>query len=379
MIAYDHATKFQVTTNPSRAREILEKRIEEGRKSAVSLFERLHTDLPRDDIKRGQAVHFGTKDFSGSHEALFPELVMGYAEKEATIHKHALGQLAQRAGVPGAYLAELANGTEWQRKLAAGILNTHYHEGTPDSRYLIRAVRDEVRGFLSDRFRRLDNRPLAETLIDEARTLGALPIDGTGSDTRVSMKIILPQIFEPVPGEVIAFGLEWSNSDFGAALHAIRAFVLRVWCLNGATMENSLAQVHLGRQLGDDIELSRETYELDTKTSVSALRDVVRGTLAPKKVEALCAGIQRANENKVDWKNVQTGLAKKLLKSEMEAARHSFESDDEINLPAGNTMWRVSNSISWLAGKTTDPDRKLELQRLAGELVDGKADVKLAA
>jgi flagellar biosynthesis chaperone FliJ len=84
--------------------------------------------------------------------------------------------------------------------------------------------------------------------------------------------------------------------------------------------------------------------------------------------------VQKAHEEKVDWKNVRGGLAKKLLKSELAAAQAAFDSPDVYNLPEGNTMWRVSNAISWIAGSTEDADRKLELQRLAGELVDGRKD-----
>ena len=72
------------------------------------------------------------------------------------------------------------------------------------------------------------------------------------------MRALLPTVYEPVTGEVIAFGVEWGNSDFGAALHSVRAFILRLICLNGATMANDLAQVHLGRGISDDVELSAE-------------------------------------------------------------------------------------------------------------------------
>jgi hypothetical protein len=102
-------------------------------------------------------------------------------------------------------------------------------------------------------------------------------------------------------------------------------------------MENALNQVHLGRQMSEDIELSARTYELDTRASISALKDVVAGTLSPRKVEQLCAGIQKAHEEKVDWKNVKGGLAKKLLKSELAAAQAAFDSPDVYNLPEGNT------------------------------------------
>ena len=201
-----------------------------------------------------------------------------------------------------------------------------------------------------------------------------MPIDGHATDTRVAVKAILPYVFEPVPGEALAIGVEWGNSDFGCGKHATRAFLFRLWCLNGATMEDALAQVHLGGKIGDDVELSQRTYELDTRTQVSALRDVVRGVLAPAKVDTLLAAIKQAHEKQVEWRNVGPALAKKLLKGELAEAKAMFEGDDVVNLPPVKSMWRASNAISWIAGKTEDVDRKLELQRLAGELVDGRRD-----
>lgn len=65
-------------------------------------------------------------------------------------------------------------------------------------------------------------------------------------------------------------------------------------------------------------------------------------------------------------------LGKKLLKEELKNVRDAFESEDVINLPAEKSVWRVSSAISWIAGKTGDGDRKLELQRLAGAVIHGK-------
>jgi hypothetical protein len=369
-----------IRTQSGRARDILEKKIETGRAAAMQVFERINREAPRDAIAKGQAIHFGVADYDNMENPAIG-LSLGSSEECLGIHKHALGQFAGRAGIPSAYLAELAGAEfgSWKRNLATEILSRHYHDGEKNSRFLVRQVGTQVRGFLSDKYRRLDSRPLIEAFAAECAKVGAVPVDGTMSDTRVTMKALIPRVYEPVPGEVIALGIEWGNSDFGAALHSVRAFILRVWCLNGAVMENALAQVHLGRGISDDIELSQKTYELDTRASISALRDVVAGTLSEKAVNALCAGIQRADEEKVEWRSVSSKLGKKLLKSEMEEARKAFESDDVVNLPAGKSVWRVSNALSWLAGHTEDPDRKLELQRFAGEVIHGRAEAAVAA
>ena len=355
----------------NKAREILENKIAQGRVSAAALFEHAATKAPTDTVAKGKALHF-TGDIGG--------LRLGVGEINATVHKHALGQFAQRAGVPGQYLRELATSPEaWRSQLAARILDEHYQAGASDQRFLLRSVNNEVRGFLSDRYRRLDSRPLLEAFAGECQKTGAVPVDGVVTETRMTLRALLPTVYEPVPGEVVAFGVEWGNSDYGAAAHSVRAFMLRVWCLNGATMENSLSQVHLGRGISDDVELSKKTYDLDTRTSVSAMRDIVGGLLSPRRVEHAIATVRGSAEKLVEWKHVAPALSKALLKGELASVRDSFESPDVYNLPAGNSMWRVSNAISWIAGSTADADRKLELQRLAGQVLNGQKDAALAA
>jgi len=358
----------------SKAREILERKIESGRASAIRLIEHVRDAAPIDTIAKGSEFLFRPTDAGVTIERASVGKALG-------IHKHALQQLASRAHVPGAYINDLVAGTPWQKELAADILNRHYHKGE-DARMLVRSVKAgnglEVRGVMSDRYRRLDSRPLVAAFCESIQSVGAVAVDGHVTDTRVALRALLPTVYEPIEGEALCLGIEWGNSDFGAARHTIRAFILRLWCLNGATMENALAQVHVGGKLGHDIALSQRTYELDTQASASALDDVIRGTIAPEKVEVLLAGIRSAHEKKIDWKNAKGSLAKKLLKGELDAVAQAYESKDNYNMPEGQTTWRLSNAISWIAGHTEDGDRKLELQRLAGEVVNGKRDREFA-
>jgi hypothetical protein len=63
-------------------------------------------------------------------------------------------------------------------------------------------------------------------------------------------------------------------------------------------------------------------------------------------------------------------LRKVLTKGEVDAVVQTFNSPDVENLPPGNSKWRLSNAISWVAGTLVDADRKLDLMRLAGSVVE---------
>jgi len=115
----------------------------------------------------------------------------------------ALGQIAGRAGVPLQYLRELAapQSASWQHQLASEILRQHYGNAG-DVRVLVRSVRGQLRGWVSDKYRRLDSRPLVDALANEARSAGAVPIDGVVTETRVAIKVIVPRILDAHPRRV---------------------------------------------------------------------------------------------------------------------------------------------------------------------------------
>ena len=377
MLAHQGSYDAVSTSNAAQAaRNLMERKIETGRASAVAMYEHVHASVPNDALVRGRGLKFGYGLMPDE-----PAITVEAGGTAMTVHKHALAQMSTKAGIPGHYLTELVSAPEpWKHELAARTLNDHFGRSElATSRHLVRAVGGQVRAVLSDKFRRLDSRPLLEAFSEECNALGAVPVEGTASDTRVALKAYLPMVFEPVANEVMCLGVEWSNSDFGAGKHALRGFIFRLWCANGCTMEDAMSQVHLGGRLAETIEFSSRTYELDTRTSVSALRDVVRGVLGPKGVDQLLTTIKQADEKKVEWKNVSTLLGKKLLKEELKAVKDAFESDDCINMPAEKSIWRVSNAISWIAGKVEDEDRKLDLQRVAGLVIHGRQEAEVAA
>lgn len=346
-----------MSSNPYR--NVLDNKIAAGARSASNVIERIHADVPTDQIASARALSFVAS-------SIVNELTVGLGDDAYTASDHALAQVAEKGGMPSAYLKDLARGHDWQRALAAHALTEHYAH--IEGRVLARSVRGQLRGLLSDRYRRIDSRPLVDALATEAQALGAVPVDGVATDTRVALKVILPDVIEPVPGEFLAYGLEWSNSDYGNGTHGVRAFALRVACLNGMTRENLLRQIHLGGKLHEEIAFSDRTHRLDTAASVSALRDVVRGTLSPRGVEAMSLAIRKAADKEYSAKQLATAV-RVLPKADQKLIVDAYESGDVVNLPPGNTAWRASNAISWVARHTEDAEKRLELERAAGTII----------
>ena len=308
--------------------------------------------------------------FDGDGEAL----MMNMPEGQFSLHSNAVSQLADRMGVPQRYLRTLAGGEEWERQLAATILNQH-SDWTQRSRVLVRAVGMQVRGVLSDSYRRLNSVQILMAFIEEAAGQGAVISDAYMNDTKVWAETILPQpIVVPTAknGDVIIFaGARFSTSDYGDGAVDMRAFLLNGACLNGMVRESVMKQIHLGSKLPDSLALSQKTYELDTKTTVSAVRDLTRGLFSADSIREKAYEIQGASEMEVDLEREIKKLTSSgsLLKAEgQEVEKLLMKNDPNDGVQGGATLWKLTQAITAHARDLT-PERSRELHEISGHLM----------
>ena len=348
----------------------LETLIAKGRETAGTVIDHVMKNQPTDRLARASALHFQADPGTTAIAVVYPDGAAIAERLNQRLHRNALVQMAHTSDLPLKFIDGLQDtAAPWGRELLAHNLNTVFANRNPKARYLLRSLGGELRGFLSDRYRRLDSRPIIEAFATAVQHKGALPYDGYVTDTKVAIQAIMPEVYEPVPGEMVAYGLSLENSDFGNGALSIRAYPLRIWCTNLAITQEEMRQVHLGKRLDDSTRYSNRTYELDAKTTVSALRDVIDGQLDADSLKRRMEAIRHANDQIVGTEKAKETLRKLLQKGESEAASQAFDSPDTYNLPAGNTNWRLSNAISWIAGQTKDAERKLDLMKIAGEVL----------
>jgi hypothetical protein len=156
----------------------------------------------RDEQPSDQVVPSSRLDWRPAGDGV--EILIG--DQPSKVHPHALGQMAQRAGIPAAYVSHLSE-SEWGRDTLAYNLRRGYREGAAAGRYLVRSVNGEARGFLSDRFRRIDSRPVFEAFAEAAQAIGAVPMGGHALATKNEIKALLPVIHEPIIHNPMVFGL----------------------------------------------------------------------------------------------------------------------------------------------------------------------------
>lgn len=302
-------------------------------------------------------------------------LMMNMPDGQFSLHDNAIGQLADRMGVPQRYLRQLAQGATWAKSLAAEILNEH-SGWTERSRVLVRTVGEQVRGVLSDSYRRLNSVEILTAFVQEAAKQGAVISDAYMNDTKVWAETILPQplvIPTAKNGDVIIFaGARFSTSDYGDGAVDMRAFLLNGACLNGMVRESVMKQVHLGSKLPDNLKLSNRTYELDTKTTVSAVKDLTKGLFGKDNLMKKAYEIQGASEIDVDFEHELKNLTKNgsLLKQESkEVEKILMRNDPEDGVQGGSTLWKLTQAITAHARELT-PERSRELHEISGSLLN---------
>jgi hypothetical protein len=296
-------------------------------------------------------------------------------EGEFSLHENAVYQLADKMGVPARYLKELSNGQDWQRTLAATILNEH-SGWTPRTRVLIRTVGQQVRGVLSDSYRRLNSIEIMTAFIKEASGQDAVIADAYMSDTKVWVETILPTPIT-IPtlknGEVIIFaGARFSTSDYGDGAVDMRAFLMNGACTNGMVRESVMKQVHLGSKLPDNLQLSQRTYDYDTKTTVSAVRDLTKGLFSRDNLMQKAIEIQGASEIDVDFDKELKALVRNgsLLKGESDnVEKILMRNDPDDGVQGGSTLWKLTQGITAHA-RESEPRRSRELHEISGALLN---------
>jgi hypothetical protein len=371
------------------AKAKLEATINDRIQRSTAVIAQIDAQVPADTIVKGSALQFSFEEAQFEDVAVAQRAVAKVEKPRSELvvtipsfdfktrfHAHARDQVSERAGIPLKYTERLVNGDDWQRDLLAYNLAESYKHTR--GKYLVRQVNGQARGFLSDSYKPIDSRPVAMAVLEAIKKAGGYVYGGSALDTKVALRAIHPDVFEVLPGEWVAFGGSWSNSDFGDGKNAWKVFLERLVCLNGMTGQTIVAQIHLGARLEDDgVVFSRRTHRLDQARYISAMSDAVKVSFTPQKREQLVAQIRGAAAQDVTSRDARARLAKALTKTELAKTLDTYEGPDVVNVPAGQTTWRLSNALSFIAqAKDVSPARRLELEQVAGNLLNGSSQTE---
>lgn len=311
------------------------------------------------------------------------QLVLLYPNdgQQYNIHRNALNQLCAKVKFPMRYTSTLeGQGKTWATDLLGYNLEQLYqniYEGK-EERFLHRIVDAELRGFLSKKYNlHLATSSMMEAFIQSCVRSMAMPAEAVSTDVRFSLKAFLPYVYEPVPGEYIALGVEFCNSDFGKGVMSVGSFIWRVNSMGFIALDESLSKVHLGRILEEtDIEINTDTYQKEADAVAAAIHNTVDELLSVKTIERLLSVVTKAFSEQVPWPVIQKQLKSVLSTEEVKHVKTLLEDGGVIELPSSGgttgdsaTSWWVASVLSRMADKELNAERRLELQAASGSFL----------
>ena len=268
------------------------------------------------------------------------------------------------------------------------------------SRNLVRCLDGKVRAFLSGSYRAIDNYDVAFAALDAVRGSGGEVMEATLSDRHMRIKFTSRRIFDTLQA-VRSGGDGWfagglgnqehlskvaarsrgdlpggphtvhplvtvSNSETGFGKYQVHLGILQGICFNLATVEESIAQVHLGRRLDTGL-FSADTVRLETRAIVAKAKDVIRTGFDQQRFRALIERVRRSTTMEIQAPASAVGnlvdTSELFTEKDRDSLLGYFIKD---YVP---TAYGLAQAVGRLAQDVDDPDRAFKLESLAGEVM----------
>jgi hypothetical protein len=310
------------------------------------------------------------------------DLMMNWDEKENAKHGlkidghgtfplNELGheQLAGRLKIPQQYYDRMRN-------TAPGLLTDNVNAWLlrdPKEKRMVRTLDGNVRSFLSDRYRPLDNYDLGEVSFDTLIKAGAEIKSTELTERRLYIKAVTEKIsMEIKKGDVVQAGIVISNSEVGCGSVKVETLVYRLVCSNGLISENSIRKYHVGRSGAEGDFASEffkdETRRADDKAFWMKVRDVIQNSFQRDVFEKIVERMKLTTTNEIEG-SVEKAIeitGDKLGFNETERSgvlRHLIKGGDLTQYGLVNAITRTSQDIE-------DYDRSTYFERLGGVVLE---------
>ena len=290
-----------------------------------------------------------------------------------TMNNTCLNQIATKVGISKKYLDKMRDG---HNALLQDNFNYWMHK-TPKQQ-MIRTQGTTARAFLSDKYKRVDNEEIAQTVLPILVNEGYEIMSSAITDSKMYIKARLPKLEREVTkGDVVQAGVTISNSEVGQGSVSVAPFIYRLVCLNGMTINDArLNSRHLTSSQAtiDGVYeiLSDESKELDNKALLSKVHDVVLSTSDEVRFNQNVAKMTDATEIKIKSPTKVIEVLENrydLSKLEGESILENLVNRRDDTQKFAN-LWSVVNSITALGNTMDDYDRGTKMQEIGGRLLN---------
>ncbi len=302
-------------------------------------------------------------------------LSMGYGIGGLTMNAESLqpfgitdvthSQIGTYLGIPAKYYERMRDKSP---QLLTQNVNHWLHSSEPQQR-MIRTLDGKARAFLSDKYRRIDNADVAETVLP---MIGMLPDARVESceitDTRMYLKVVNPRLQADVRvGDTVQSGILITNSEVGLGSVNICTLIYRLVCSNGMVAQDASAAMrkyHIGRQNIADSDMSiyrDETIEADNRALIMKIQDAVRAATEQAVFASVVERMREATEAKIEPITVPKVV--ELASSRFGITQNESEGVLGHLIEGGDlSLYGMANAVTRYAQDVNSYDRSTELE-----------------
>lgn len=297
------------------------------------------------------------------------------------ITENAHKQIAARLKIPTKYYFRLLQD---HPDLIMNQINALF-DREPENR-MLRILNGEVRAFLSDKYRRLDNNIVLEQALPQIiqGDIETKLLSSNVTDRKLYLKVLFPddrlaqQIGVTRDGspDIVRPGFMLSNSEIGQGSLSIKGFFYRSFCENGCHFGgiNTLdfSRSHLGGRVIEGVDysiMSDETRQKEDALLMSQTTDVIRALSSPEFSKTMGDQLRMTKDTKLVKNPIEAvdAVAKELglHQNEKDSVLESFIKDQDYSL------WGMANAVTAQANNAElcSYDRATELEELGGKLL----------
>lgn len=282
-------------------------------------------------------------------------------------------QICERLGIGSKYYDRMKQD---RPALLAANVNEWFRE-EPERR-LVRTLDGKARAFLSDRYQRIDNNHVAETVLPVlAGTPGIEVVSCDITDSRLYIKAVTHALRATVHsrrvGDVVEAGVVVSNSEVGLGAVYVSPFFNFLVCTNGMTRQKEgLKAAHIGTKLDQDGDLAKlladDTRKVLDRGVLLKVRDVLAAAMDEARFFKAIEDMERATDQLVGG---DPAKAIELLANDLNLTDNERGSVLRHLIQGGDlSRYGVMNAVTRTAEDAATYDRASELEVLGGRVLD---------
>jgi hypothetical protein len=275
-------------------------------------------------------------------------------------------QIGAALGIPTKYYDKMR-----QENPALLAENVNAWFNTDPKVRMIRTLDGNARAFLSDRYRRIDNHEIAESVLPLIMQIpGAKIASCEVTDQRMYLKVVNERLTKDVKvGDAVQSGFMVSNSEVGMGTVTIQPLLYRLVCTNGMIVNKANGRTtrrHVGRgnlATEDYVLYADDTLAADNQALMLKMRDTIKTIMDEVHFTNLIDAMREASEVKITTEHIPEMV--QLAATEFGMTKHEGEGILNHLIREGDlSLYGLSNAVTRYAQDVGSYDRSTELEAI---------------